>query len=153
MGKGGVGRTTVAAALGLVAARRGRRVVLCEVGIQGRLAKLGPGLRATSIDPRRAKLEWLERELHSRRLAGFVGRNRLFELLTAAAPGLAELVTIGKVWDLAERGSSGSRLDTVILDGPATGQGLALLEAPSTYANRSRGSSPRPGPPRGRVPS
>lgn len=115
-------------------------MVLCEVGTQGRLAELAPGLTATSIDPRRAKLEWLERQLHSRRLAGFVGRNRLFELLTAAAPGLAELVTIGKVWDLAEleRRSSGSRLDTVILDGPATGQGLALVEAPSTYAKIAR---------------
>jgi anion-transporting ArsA/GET3 family ATPase len=140
MGKGGVGRTTVAAALGLVAARRGRRVIVCEVGSQARLAELGPGLAATSIDPRRAKLEWLERQLHSRRLAGFVGRNRLFELLTAAAPGLAELVTIGKVWDVAQpgRGSSGSGLDVVILDAPATGQGLALLEAPRTYMKVAR---------------
>jgi anion-transporting ArsA/GET3 family ATPase len=140
VGKGGVGRTTVAAALALVATRHGRRVIVCEVSGQARLPALCPGLATTSIDPAEAKLEWLERQLRSRRLAGFVGRNRLFGLLTAAAPGLAELVTIGKVWDLAqiERASSGSGLDLVILDAPATGQGLALLEAPRTYMKVAR---------------
>lgn len=140
MGKGGVGRTTVAAALGLVAARRGRRAIVCEVSGQARLAELGSGLDTISIDPGDATLEWLERQLRSRRLARLLGHSRVFELLTAAAPGLAELVTIGKVWDLAQpdpRMAAGNR-DLVILDAPATGQGLALLEAPSTYMKVAR---------------
>jgi anion-transporting ArsA/GET3 family ATPase len=140
MGKGGVGRTTVAAALGLVAARRGRRAIVCEVSGQARVAETGVDLATISVDPEDAKLEWLERQLRSRRLARLLGRNRIFELLTAAAPGLAELVTIGKVWDLAQLGSRsrGANHDLVILDAPATGQGLALLEAPATYVNVAR---------------
>jgi anion-transporting ArsA/GET3 family ATPase len=140
MGKGGVGRTTVTAALGLVAARRGRRPILCEVSGQARLAEFGTGLETISIDPGHAKLEWLERQLRSRRLASLMGHSRVFELLTAAAPGLAELVTIGKVWDVAQPdpGRSSGGHDLVILDAPATGHGLALLEAPSTYMKVAR---------------
>ena len=139
MGKGGVGRTTVAAALGLVAARRGRRAIVCEVSGQARVDETGVGLATISVDPEEAKLEWLERQLRSRRLARLLGRNRIFELLTAAAPGLAELVAIGKVWDLAQLGSrSRGDHDVVILDAPATGQGLALLDAPATYVKVAR---------------
>ena len=140
MGKGGVGRSTVAAALGLVAARRGKRAILCEVSSQARLAELAPELATISIDAESAKMEWLERQLPSGRLARLLGHSRIFELLTAAAPGLAELVTVGKVWDLAqlERRSSGSNYDVVIVDAPATGHGLALLEAPRTYVKVAR---------------
>jgi anion-transporting ArsA/GET3 family ATPase len=153
VGKGGVGRTTVTAALGLAAARRGKRAILCEVGGQDRLpglfgvdarhgveTRLAPGVAAISIDPERAKREYLERQLHSGALAGILGHSRVFQLLTAAAPGLAELMTIGKVWDLAqfERHTAGTPYDLAIVDGPATGHGLALLEAPRTYANLAR---------------
>ena len=140
MGKGGVGRTTVAAALGLVAARRDKRAILCEVGGHADLAELGSNLAAISIDAESARLEWLERQLRSRRLARMLARSRIFGLLTAAAPGLAELVTIGKVWDLAqlERRTPSPKYDLVILDAPATGHGLALLEAPRTYMKVAR---------------
>ena len=140
MGKGGVGRSTVAAALGLVAARRGQRAILCEVSGRAHLAEMGTGLPTLSVSPDSAKVEWLDRQLRSRRLARLLGHSHVFELLTAAAPGLAELVTIGKVWDLAhlERRTSASRYDVVILDAPATGQGLALLEAPRTYVKVAR---------------
>jgi len=151
-GKGGVGKTTVAAALGLVAARHGKRVVLCEVAEQKRLAvlfststthaeaELAPGLFAVSVDPERAKQEWLQYQLKSRTLAGVLGASRLFQYLTAAAPGLSELVTIGKVWDLAqlERRTGGSVFDIAIVDAPSTGHGLAMLTAPSTFASVAR---------------
>src|SRR5690242_7768791 len=114
-GKGGVGKTTVAAALGLLAARRGRRTVVCEVAQQERLAalfgarevghgepELAPGLFAVSVVPERAMHEWLRYQLHSGALAGLLGHSRLFSYLTAAAPGVSELVTMGKVWDLAQ---------------------------------------------------
>jgi len=152
-GKGGVGRTTVAAALGLAAARRGKRTVVCEVAEQGRLAgifgtsaaghsevELAPNLFALSVDPERAKEEWLRYQLKSRTLAGVLGGSRLFQYLTAAAPGLSELVTIGKVWDLAqlERRTGGSVFDLAIVDAPATGHGLAMLTAPRTFASVAR---------------
>jgi anion-transporting ArsA/GET3 family ATPase len=151
-GKGGAGKTTVAAALGLAAARQGKRVVLCEVAEQERLAalfgarathtetELAPGLFAVSVDPEQAKQEWLRYQLKSRTLASVLGGSRLFQYLTAAAPGLSELVTIGKVWDLAqlERRTVGSVFDLAIVDAPATGHGLAMLRAPSTFAAVAR---------------
>ena len=152
-GKGGVGKTTVAAALGLLAARRGRRTVVCEVAQQERLAglfgardvghselELAPGLFSVSVQPERAMHEWLRHQLKSGALAGLLGHSRLFGYLTAAAPGVTELVTMGKVWDLAQtkRRTGGSSFDTVIMDAPATGHALALLRAPRTYANIAR---------------
>jgi anion-transporting ArsA/GET3 family ATPase len=152
MGKGGVGRTTVTAALGMVAARRGRRAIVCEVsgqadlpalfGQEGRQAeerRVAPGLAAISIEPESARREYLERRLRSGTLARILDRP-LFQLLTAAAPGLAELVTIGKVWDLAQldSGRRGASHNLAIVDAPATGHGLALLQAPRTYASVAR---------------
>jgi anion-transporting ArsA/GET3 family ATPase len=149
-GKGGTGKTTVAAALGLAAARAGKRVVVCEVARQERLAamfgvdelghterELRPGLWGISIDPERAKAEWLRHQLRSGALAGMLGHSRLFQYLTAAAPGLTELVTMGMVWDLAqlERRLGGAVYDLAIVDAPATGHGVALLGAPKTYAD------------------
>ena len=144
-GKGGVGKTSVAAALGLAAARQGKRTVVCEVAAQERLSgMLGPlpheGLHLESIDPDRAKEEWLRYQLKSRTLAGVLGGSGLFQYLTAAAPGLTELVTMGKVWDLAqlEPRTVGQAYDLTIVDAPATGHGLAMLRAPSTYASIAR---------------
>jgi anion-transporting ArsA/GET3 family ATPase len=152
-GKGGVGKTTVAAALGLLAARQGKRTVVCEVAQQERLAglfgardvghdevELAPGLFSVSVQPERAMHEWLRHQLKSGALAGLLGHSRLFGYLTAAAPGVTELVTVGKVWDLAqvERRTGGSPFDLVIMDAPATGHALALLRAPRTYANIAR---------------
>jgi anion-transporting ArsA/GET3 family ATPase len=152
-GKGGVGKTTVAAALGLLAARRGKRTVVCEVAEQERLAalfgiggvgheerELAPGLHAVSVQPGRAKDEWLRHQLKSATLAGALGGSRVFQYLTAAAPGLSELVTIGKVWDLAQlqRRTGDKVFDLAIVDAPSTGHGLAMLRAPSTYASVAR---------------
>ncbi len=139
-GKGGVGKTTVAAALGLAAARRGKRVVLCEVAEQDRLPQLVPDLNTVSVDPEQAKQEWLRYQLKSRTLAGALGGSTIFQYLTAAAPGLTELVTMGKIWDLAqiERRTDGPTYDLAIVDAPATGHGLAMLGAPGTYASIAR---------------
>src|SRR5215207_769238 len=141
-GKGGVGKTTVAAALGLLAARQGRRTVVCEVAQQERLAalfgtrdvghgevELAPGLFSVSVQPERAMHEWLRHQLKSGALAGLLGHSRLFGYLTAAAPGVTELVTVGKVWDLAqvERRTGGSPFDLVIMDAPATYANIARV--------------------------
>jgi anion-transporting ATPase len=153
-GKGGVGKTTVAAALGLVAARAGHRTLVVEVAEQERIAatfgvpavsaherEVAPGLHAFSVDPEAAKEEWLKRQLKSGALAGLVTGSRLFSYLSAAAPGLAELVTIGKVWELAQLeriDPRGTPYDLVIVDAPATGHGMALLRAPKTFGEIAR---------------
>jgi anion-transporting ArsA/GET3 family ATPase len=153
-GKGGVGKTTVAAALGLVAARAGRRTLVCEVAAQERIAatfglppsgfaevEVEPGLSAFSVNPDDSIKEWLRYQLHSRTLAGLLAGSRVFHHLAAAAPGLAELVTIGKVWELAQlerKTPHTAPYDLVIVDAPATGHGLALLRAPRTYSEIAR---------------
>jgi anion-transporting ArsA/GET3 family ATPase len=153
-GKGGVGKTTVAAALGLKAAAAGRRTIVCEVAEQERLStlfgeapcgyrerELGAGLFGISIDPERSKQEWLQYQLKSGTLAGLLGHSRIFQYLTAAAPGLTELVTIGKVWELAQlqRKTRGAApYDLVIVDAPATGHGMAMLRAPQTVSEVAR---------------
>jgi anion-transporting ArsA/GET3 family ATPase len=152
-GKGGTGKSTVAAALGLAALRQGKRALIVEVAEQVRLAgmfgrrpapgaeiTLERGLHGLSIDPRRAAEEWLRHQLRSGTLASVLGHSRVFQLLTAAAPGVSELVTMGKIWDSAqlERRTGGAVFDVVILDAPASGHGLALLGAPASYARIAR---------------
>jgi len=153
-GKGGVGKTTVAAALGLAAARAGKRTLICEVAEQERITQafgrqptgfteteVAENLHAFSIDPEQAKQEWLRHQLRSGALAGLLNQSRIFQYMTAAAPGLAEVVTMGKIWELAQlqrRRAEAAPYDLVIVDAPATGHGLALLRAPRTFANIAR---------------
>jgi anion-transporting ArsA/GET3 family ATPase len=147
-GKGGVGKTAVAAALGMVAARRGHRTIVAEVarrddvhralaGSEGgwREAAIGDRLSAISVDPQRAMEEYLDDQL-SRPLADLLAASRIFGYLAAATPGMRELLTVGKLWELAqeERRTPGAEpYDLVVVDAPATGHGLALLDAPRTF--------------------
>ncbi len=151
IGKGGVGKTTVATALGVAAARRGLRVIVAEVASRDdvratlghadedrdREVELAFGVHHISIDPDAALREYLLDQLGSRSLADALGGSRAFGYLAAATPGLRELLTIGKVWELAQadRRTAGAQpYDVVILDAPATGHGLAVLRAPRTFA-------------------
>ena len=116
---------------------------MCELGGQARLKALlgspGPPAATVSVDFETAREDWLRRELRSGMVAAALGRTRAFQLLTAAAPGLAELLTIGKVWDLVDGGSPESAAyELAIVDGPSTGQALAMLTASHTYAEVAR---------------
>jgi anion-transporting ArsA/GET3 family ATPase len=153
-GKGGVGRTTVAASLGLAAARRGKRTIVCEVARQERMSRafrhegvgfreteLRPNLFGISIDPQESLEEFLADQVGSRRVAGVLFHNRVFEYLAAATPGLRELATIGKVWELAQlerRTRRTSPYDLVIVDLPATGHGLGALRTARTFGDAAR---------------
>jgi anion-transporting ArsA/GET3 family ATPase len=153
MGKGGVGRTTVAAALGLAAARAGKRVMVAEVAQQERLSRafrregvgysetqLADNFYAMSVDPQHALEEYLGQQIPGP-LSGALLHNRIFEYFVAAAPGVRELTTIGKVWELAQldrKYGSQARYDLVILDAPASGHGLAMLQAPRTFGEIAR---------------
>ncbi len=153
-GKGGVGKTTVSAALGLAAAARGRRTIVCEVAEQDRVSRafarhgvrreqevrLAENLWAISIDPTAALHEWLGRQLGGTALRLITGSSA-FQHFVAAAPGAKELITIAKVWELAqvERWDSANRTyDLVIVDAPSSGHGLAMLRAPSTFGEIAR---------------
>jgi anion-transporting ArsA/GET3 family ATPase len=153
-GKGGVGKSTVAAALGVVATRQGKRTIICEVAQQERMSsvfhtqgvgyhetEIAPGLFAFSIDPQRALEEYLQLQIKIKPLYDLMFKNRIFTYFAAATPGLRELVTIGKVWELAQldrRVKRGAKYDLVIVDAPATGHGIGILRTPKTFGDIAR---------------
>lgn len=153
-GKGGVGKSTVAGALGIAAARRGHRTIVCEVGEQDRLArvfgkdappgeetKLTDNLWSTSINPHEALGEWVTKQLGSRTLARPLMGSNTFQYFVAAAPGAKEVVALAKVWELiqAERWQRRARpYDIAIVDGPASGHGIGMLQTPGTIAGVAR---------------
>jgi anion-transporting ArsA/GET3 family ATPase len=98
-------------------------------------------LHHISIDPQRAMEEYLRQQVPLGPLASLLARSRIFTAPSAATPGMRELLTIGKVWELAQhqRRTRGSQpYDLVVLDAPATGHGLAMLQAPGTFAAVAR---------------
>ncbi len=136
------------------AAERGRRTIVCEVSSQERISQafhranvgfseteLQPNLFAISIDPDEAMREYVLLALKVRAMRDLLFRSKLFTYLAAATPGLRELVTIGKVWELAldqRKVKSAKPYDLVILDAPATGHGVGFLQTPKTFANVAR---------------
>ncbi len=153
-GKGGVGKTTVAAALGLAAARAGRRTIVCEVAEQDRVSRafrregvvpesevqLADNLWAITIDPQRALEEWLGKQIGGVGLR-VMARSSAFQYFVAAAPGAKELITVAKVWELAQRDRWDKRnrtYDLVVVDAPSSGHGLAMLTTPRTFGEIAR---------------
>lgn len=137
-GKGGTGKTTAAAALALAAGRMGRATVACEVSGQTQMPRLlgsETAIATVSIDPRTALREWLSRLIGAPG-AALLTRSHTFGYFVAAAPGALELITLGKAWDLTRRDPRHHRaaFESVVLDGPSTGQAEGMLRAPSTYA-------------------
>jgi anion-transporting ArsA/GET3 family ATPase len=153
-GKGGVGKSTVSLALALAAAREGKRAILCEVGAQEHLSQvfhrsqvgfreveMRKNLWAISIDPDESMREYVLLQLKVKPMRDLLFRSRVFNYLAAATPGLKELVTIGKIWELAldDRKARGAkRYDLVVVDAPATGHGVGFLQTPRTFANVAR---------------
>ena len=153
-GKGGVGKSTISIALGLAAAARGKRTIVCEVSAQenaSRVFKKGEvgfhevevadNLWAISIDPDESLREYLLLQLKVRAARDLLVRSRIFNYLAAATPGLKELLTIGKIWELAQpqrRVKKAREYDLVIVDAPATGHGIGFLQTPRTFAGIAR---------------
>jgi anion-transporting ArsA/GET3 family ATPase len=152
-GKGGVGKSTVAIALGIAAARRGLRTIVAELSGQARAADLfgvrsapgqevaldGGGLHATSVEMEHA----LDEYLHERagRVGDLLAASRAFHTFASATPGMRELMSVGKAWELAQdprRISGKAPYDLTIVDAPATGHALAALRVPATFARIAR---------------
>jgi anion-transporting ArsA/GET3 family ATPase len=151
-GKGGTGKTTVAASLAVAAAGRGRRVLVAEVeGRQGlaglfgrgaldhREARVADGVNALAIDPDESLREYLARYGFAP-LARLLTWAHLNRFITAAAPGLGDVLLVGKVWEAATRTDSGGSgaYDLVVLDAPPTGRVVPFLRAPETVAELAR---------------
>jgi anion-transporting ArsA/GET3 family ATPase len=98
-------------------------------------------LWAISIDPDESMREYVLLQLKVRAMRDMLFRSRIFNYLAAATPGLKELVTIGKIWELAQpdrKVRQGRKYDLVIVDAPATGHGIGFLQTPRTFAAIAR---------------
>lgn len=153
-GKGGVGKSTVAIALGIRAALEGKRAIVVEVAstenasrvfrqadVGFKEVEMANDLWAISIDPEDSMKEYVLLQLKVKAMRDLLFRSRMFTYLAAATPGLNELVTIGKIWELAlpeRKLKHGRRYDLVIVDAPATGHGISFLQSPRTFANIAR---------------
>jgi anion-transporting ArsA/GET3 family ATPase len=143
-GKGGVGKSSLAASLALAHQRAGAKVLVIDVAGAGGLAthlgltrldfrvvELRPGLEALAIDRSKALIEYLQVQVGIPGLATLGPAARFFDALASTAPGVREVVTLGKViWEVLQR-----RYDVVIGDCPPTGQVTVLLRAPGTIAD------------------
>jgi anion-transporting ArsA/GET3 family ATPase len=138
-GKGGVGKTAVTAALGLLAAERGKRTLVCEVDSKGNLAdffetgpthfeerELQPNLWAMSMDTEASLKQYLQLQLKLGLVARIGPLAHMFDFVATAAPGVKEIVTVGKIcWEVRER-----HYDLVVVDAAPTGHIVGQLAAP-----------------------
>ena len=103
--------------------------------------ELTENLWAISIDPDESMREYVLLQLKVKAMRDLLFRSRIFNYLAAATPGLKELVTIGKIWELTldqRKARGGGRYDLVVVDAPATGHGVGFLQTPRTFANIAR---------------
>jgi len=143
-GKGGVGKSSVAAALALLAARAGRRVLVCEVNVQERVAPLlgapasgtspqevAHGLFTVNVTPATAMREYGLQVLKFRALYEAVFENRLVKAFLKVVPSLGELVMLGKILHESRAEERGRpRWDLVVVDAPSSGHAVQLLRVP-----------------------
>jgi anion-transporting ArsA/GET3 family ATPase len=138
-GKGGVGKTSVAAGLALLGARNGKRALVCEFDAKGDLAgafevdplgfqerEVQPSLWAMSMDTEASLKEYLSLQLRLPLLTKIGPLARTFEFVATAAPGVKEILTVGKVAYEVREG----HYDLVVVDAPATGHIVGQLRAP-----------------------
>jgi anion-transporting ArsA/GET3 family ATPase len=156
-GKGGTGKTTVAAALATALADAGRRVLLCEVeGRQGiaqlfdvpplpyeeRKVAMGLGggeVYALAIDPEAALLEYLQMYYRLGRAGKALDRFGIIDFATTIAPGVRDVLLTGKVYEAARRqNGTGFAYDAVVMDAPPTGRIARFLNVNEEVAGLAR---------------
>lgn len=144
-GKGGVGKTSVSAAIGLAAARRGKRVLIMQLGVKDRMARLfgsppvgtepievEDNLFAVNVTPQAAMEEYALLKLKLKTIYRAVFENRFIRTFLRVIPGLNELVYLGKAWheEQARDTLGRPRWDMIVIDAPATGHGIFFMQIP-----------------------
>src|SRR4051812_10412034 len=143
-GKGGVGKSTVAAALALVAARQGKRVLIVDVDAKGTVAarfeagtigfkprEVMPGICLLAMDTEASLAEYLRLNLRVPIIGRLGPLAGMLDFVATAAPGVREILTIGKVcWEVRESIEGRADWDLVVVDAAATGHVIAQLDAP-----------------------
>ena len=143
-GKGGVGKSTVTAATALLAAERGKRVLLVEVDGKGNLTalfehapvgfeprRIHPGVSAMQMDTEASLREYLRVQARVPVIGRIGPLARAFDFVANAAPGVKEILTIGKVcWELRESLEGRAPWDLIVVDAAATGHVVSQLDAP-----------------------
>jgi anion-transporting ArsA/GET3 family ATPase len=152
LGKGGVGKSTTSAALAMCAARQGIRTLLMETDLRAPMAAaLGvepsfapvqarAGFSTMVLEGGHALDEYLALVLPGRAVLKAVFASRLYQFFVQAAPGLRELMMLGKVCYEVSRKDRHTQWGLVIVDAPASGQALSLLKMP-TAARATFGTS------------
>jgi anion-transporting ArsA/GET3 family ATPase len=135
-GKGGVGKSVVGMALAVAARRRGKSVLFVEVDAAIPAARIlgeEPGVTFLNLEPPQVMDEYVRETVRVELLARKVQGSPVYRRFFAAAPGLPDLMVLGKIAVLVEshaRWSHRPLHDLVIVDAPATGHGLAFLRVP-----------------------
>jgi len=143
-GKGGVGKSTVAAAMALLAAERGKRVLVVEVDAKGNLPdafeqdrvgfeprEVYPSVWAMAMRTEDSLKEYLRVNLRVPVLGRLGPLARVFDFVATAAPGVREILTVGKIcWEVRESIEGRADWDLVVVDAAATGHIVAQLDAP-----------------------
>ena len=150
-GKGGVGKTTLAAVLGRLLSARGRRVLLLEVDPReslhqalgtdpsgGEILEAGPGLWTQNLQPAAVIEELVRDKVPIAYIARKITASTAFHHFVDGAPGLKETALLGHAYRVLRKGHK-PRVDTVIIDAPATGHGATMLAAPGLLAQASEG--------------
>ncbi len=156
-GKGGTGKTTVAAALALALAEGNRRVLLMEVeGRQGlaqlfdcpplpydeRRVAVAPGggeVLALAVDPEAALMDYLEMFYNLRRAGGMLKKLGAIDFATTVAPGIRDVLLTGKAIEAVKRRDHGvPAYDAVVLDAPPTGRITRFLNVNTAVAGLAK---------------
>jgi len=145
-GKGGVGKSTVVAALALRVSKQGKRTLVVEIHADSVMRRLfnaafvgfeplevASNLFAVNISAEEALAEYIEEHVRMRRIAQRITQNSLLQAFFRTAPGVAELVTLNKIRSFfleKDREGIGPAYDCILVDLPATGHALAFLSLP-----------------------
>ena len=137
-GKGGVGKTTVTAVIAHAASSAGKRVLVVELDGKPALAALLPDAEVLAISAPEALDEYL-REHGFARIAKRLNRTGVIDMVGSAAPGIDDIVVLGKIKQLERSGE----WDLIVVDGPAAGHAITFLTAAAGLADAVRGGPVR----------